>query len=179
MIWRIMITGPESTGKSWLAKNLADHYHTKWVPERARTYLETLNRPYRESDLLQIAREQLELEEKLEKEANGIIFCDTGMLVLKVWSEHSYGRCHPWILEQLQKRKYLYSLLPDIDLPWQPDPQREHPHLREYFFELYKKQLHEAGHPYSIISGAGNDRLQNAINVTDRLTGLLPFNIFP
>lgn len=167
MVKRIMITGPESTGKSWLAQQLAKHYQTLWVPERARVYLEELNRPYQESDLLQIALEQLELEDKLAGNANQLLFCDTGMLVLKIWSEHSFGRCHPFILEQLQKRAYSLSLLPNIDMPWEPDPQREHPHLREYFFKLYQQQLLEYGRPFSIISGLRKERLQNAINAVE------------
>lgn len=169
MVKRIMITGPESTGKSWLAQQLAKHYHAFWVPERARAYLEELDRPYQESDLLQIAREQLELEDRLARKANQLLFCDTGMLVLKIWSEHSYGRCHPFILEQLQKREYSLSLLPNIDMPWEPDPQREHPHLREYFFTLYQQQLMESGRPFSIVSGSGKERLQNAIKAVDSI----------
>lgn len=162
-----MITGPESTGKSWLAKELAEHYKTRWVPERARTYLEEINRPYQESDLQQIALEQLELEEEMAKRANGLLFCDTGMLVLKIWSEHSYGRCHPFIADQTAKRHYAYYLLPDIDMPWEPDPQREHPHLREYLFNLYRKNLQENKNPYAIISGSGAERLQNAIKIVN------------
>lgn len=161
-----MLTGPESTGKSWLAKNLAAHYKTLWVPERARTYLEEINRPYRESDLLQIAMEQAELEDALAGKTSRLLFCDTGMLVLKMWSEHAFGRCHPFITDQLAKREYALCLLPDIDMPWKPDPQREHPHLREYFFSLYQKHLQEAGKPFKIISGSGAERLQNAIKAT-------------
>ena len=164
-----MITGPESTGKSWLAQKLAAHYHTLWVPERARSYLEEVSRPYQESDLLKIAREQLELEDTLATQANQLLFCDTGLLVLKVWSEHSYGRCHLFILEQLRKRTYTHYLLPDIDMPWEPDPQREHPQLREYFFNLYEKELQAWQKSYTIISGTGNERLQNAIKTIDSL----------
>lgn len=169
MVKRIMITGPESTGKSWLAQKLALHYHTLWVPERARTYLEEINRPYQEEDLLKIAREQLDLEDLLAGRAKQILFCDTGMLVLKIWSEHSFGRCHPFILEQLQKRKYTFHLLPDIDMPWQPDPQREHPHLREYFFDLYREELKAHQTPFQIICGSGQQRLQNALKVVDSI----------
>ena len=169
MLKRIMITGPESTGKSWLAAKLAEHYQTEWVPERARSYLAEIHRPYQEEDLLQIAREQLELEDSLASGANKFLFCDTGMLVLKVWSEHSYGRCHPFILEQLQKREYAFYLLPDIDMPWEPDPQREHPHMREYFFNLYRKELQAMQKQFAIISGVGGERLQKAINVLDKV----------
>lgn len=166
-----MITGPESTGKSWLAQKLALHYQTLWVPERARTYLDEIDRPYREEDLLTIARQQLELEDLLAGRAKGLLFCDTGMLVLKVWSEHAFGHCHPFILEELQKRTYALYLLPDIDLPWQPDPQREHPHLREYFFHLYQQELEGLKVPYKIIGGKEQERLKNAIKMIDPLRG--------
>lgn len=169
MIRRIMITGPESTGKSWLAQSLAEHYSTLWAPERARTYLEEINRPYTEGDLLQIAQEQLALEDELAQRANRLLFCDTGMLVMKIWSEHAYGRCHPWILEQARTRSYAHHLLPNIDLPWQPDPQREHPHLRSFFFNWYQQELEKAGRSYTLISGQGKERLQQAIHAIDRL----------
>lgn len=170
MTRRIMITGPESTGKSRLAQSLATHFNTLWVPERARSYLDELARPYTEDDLLQMAREQMALEDELAQQANRLLFCDTGMLVLKIWSEHAYGRCHPWILKQLHSRHYAHYLLPDIDLPWQPDPQREHPHLRAFFFNWYRQELQEAGKPYTLISGQGQERLQKAIRAVDRLT---------
>jgi NadR type nicotinamide-nucleotide adenylyltransferase len=169
MINRIMITGPESTGKSSLAQKLAAHYQTVWVPERARTYLEEIGRPYRESDLLEIAREQVALEDSLARKANNYLFCDTGMLVLKIWSEHAYKHCHPWILEQLQKRNYYHYLVPNIELPWEPDPQREHPELRAYFFALYQKQLELYQKPYSLVAGLGAQRCLNAIRIIDSL----------
>lgn len=169
MLKRIMITGPESTGKSSLAQKLATHYQTVWVPERARNYLNEIGRPYRESDLLKIARQQLAMEDRLAGEANEYLFCDTGMLVLKIWSEHAYKRCHPWILEQLQERSYFHYLLPTIDMPWEPDPQREHPQLREYFFALYQKQLETYQKPYSLVEGLGSQRVENAIQLINRL----------
>ncbi len=169
MVKRIMITGPESTGKSMLAQALAAHYQTEWVPEVARTYLKEIGRPYQERDLLEIAKAQMALEEQKARKANRLLFCDTGMLVLKIWSEHSYGRCHPWILRQWQEHSYTQYLLPDIDMPWQPDPQREHPHLREYFFKLYKEHLQLQQLPFQVISGLGETRLKRAIQLIDSL----------
>lgn len=162
MSQRILITGPESTGKSWLAQQLAAHYQTAWVPEVARRYLETLGREYEEHDLLEIARLQLAEEDRLAKETAGYLFCDTGMLVLKIWSLHKYGRCHPYILEQLRERTYLHIFLTNIDLPWEPDPLREHPEQRRYLFNWYRQEL--AQQQYTLISGSGNKRLQAAIN---------------
>lgn len=159
---RILITGPESTGKSWLAQQLAAHYQTAWVPEVARHYLESLGRPYQEKDLLEIARLQLAEEDRLAQQTAGFLFCDTGMLVLKIWSLHKYGRCHPFILEQLKERSYQHTLLTNIDLPWEPDPLREHPEQRQYLFNWYQRELQQQ--QYSLISGSGKERLQAAIN---------------
>lgn len=163
MTKKIAIIGPESTGKSTLSRQLADYFGTTWVPEFARQYLDTISRPYVESDLLTIAKGQKDAEDRLLGTANDFLFCDTTLIVLKVWSEHSYGRCDPWILDQLERVKYDYFFLTDIDMPWEEDPQREHPHKREYFFKLYKNYLDEGGFPYTLVSGNEEERLQTAI----------------
>ncbi len=165
MIKRIAITGPESTGKSELAESLAKHYHTTWVPEVSRYYLENLDREYIYDDILLIAKQQLETENNLIIKANKILFCDTELIVTKIWCEFKYSRCHPWILEQIENHKYDLYLLTNIDLPWQPDPLREHPDNRKEIFELYLKEMEKRDLPYKIISGTGKIRLLNAISI--------------
>ncbi len=160
---KILITGPESTGKSVLARQLAAHYQTAWVPEYARTYLEKLGRPYTEEDLLHIARGQLQLEDFQAQFARTVLPCDTGMLVMKVWSEFKYGRCAPWIIEQLYKRHYSLVLLCGIDTPWEYDPLREHPRQREALFAIYKRELQRLGLPYVELWGGKEERLEKAI----------------
>lgn len=145
MIKRIAITGPESTGKSTLSAHLASALNTVWVPEYAREYLEKLGRPYEEPDLLEIAKGQIRAEEDLAKKANTYLICDTDLIVIKIWSEHKYGRCHPWILEQIEQREYALTVLTYIDIPWEDDPMREHPDLRTYFHDLYKSTLTSMG----------------------------------
>lgn len=162
-IKRIAITGPESTGKSELAQNLSAFYNTTWVPEHARDYIENLNHPYNQNDLLKIAKGQCALEEKKMKQANQILFCDTELIVIKIWSEHAFKECDPWILREIERMPYDLYLLCNIDIPWKNDPQREHPNLREYFFNLYKKELEARKLPFKIISGIGKQRLENAI----------------
>ena len=135
-ILKIAIVGPESTGKSSLAEQLAVHYNTLWVPEYARAYLDKLSHPYTESDLLDIARGQLAMESSLSKKASRYLFCDTNLHVIKIWSEYKYKRCHTEILRNLHNDNYALHLLTNIDLPWEYDPQREHPHLRDFFFRL-------------------------------------------
>lgn len=166
---RIALTGPESTGKTTLAEQLAHHYNTAWVPERARTYLTELGKPYKEKDLLLIAQEQMAMEDELAKKAKGLLFCDTELLVMKIWSQVKYGRVDEWILEELEKKRYDHYLLLYPDLPWTPDPQREHPHLREQMFRLYQGELKKRKRPYTIIQGEGEDRLQSAIRAIERV----------
>jgi len=164
---KIAITGPESTGKSALCEALALHYQTNWVPEFARDYLDGKHPPYTENDLNIMAEGQNENENKIAKKTEGILFSDTEMTVMKIWSEHALGYCTPYIAELYNKQHYDFYLLTDIDLNWEPDPLREHPHLREYFFGLYQKELTQANHPFKIVRGMGVKRLENAINAID------------
>ena len=168
-IVRIAITGPESTGKSALCVALANHYHTVGVPEYARGFITVINRPYTYKDLVVIARLQMESERRYMKIANKILFCDTELTVMKIWAEHRYNKCHNWILKKLNEIQYDHYFLCNIDLPWQPDPQREHPDLRDHFFELYKAELTARNLPFTLISGQGDNRLAMAIQTIDRL----------
>jgi NadR type nicotinamide-nucleotide adenylyltransferase len=168
---RIAITGPESTGKSWLAEQLAAHFHTLWVPEYSREYLQKLGRTYGFPDIVSIARGQLEREEKAAQRVNRYLFCDTDPLVTKVWSEFKYGKCDPWIAEKVTTHRYHLYLLCNIDLPWQDDPLREHPENRKELFNLYHNTLAAMNADFAIISGYAEDRLKNAINaVSNRFT---------
>ena len=166
---RIAITGPESTGKSWLAANLARAYQSTWVTEYAREYLEKLNRPYTYDDVLVIARGQMAAEDSALLQADKYLFSDTECLVTKIWCDVKYERCHPWIIEQIEKRPYDLYLLCDIDLPWQPDPQREHPHLRQYLFDRYYAELSKRKLPFDIVKGSGCDRLSCAMEIINRM----------
>jgi NadR type nicotinamide-nucleotide adenylyltransferase len=168
MIRKIAITGPESTGKSMLARQLAAHYHTRWVPEYAREYLEQLDRPYHENDLLTIAHGQMEQEESIMPQTGDFLFCDTELLVVKIWSDVKYGRCHPWIIEHLKKPRYSLYLLCDIDLPWEYDPLREHPDHRQFLYDLYYNELKNRQFPFYVVSGTGSDRVTNAIEIIQR-----------
>lgn len=169
-----MIIGPESTGKSTLSEALSQALSTPWAPEYARAYLESLNRPYIEHDLLQIAMGQLASEDALAQQATNWLICDTDLQVIRVWSEHKYGRCHSWILEQVAARSYDAYILTDIDLPWQQDPLREHPQpaMRHYFFQLYRELVIDSGWPWVCVRGSENERLTSALNFINRLSDL-------
>ncbi len=165
---KIAITGPESTGKSDLARKLAAHYKTVFVPEFARSYIEQLNRPYNEDDILLIAKKQLQTEKEAIAKADHYLFCDTELIVTRIWSLHRYGRCNPWIDQQIQKNSYDLFLLCNIDLPWEYDPQREHPDMRQYFMDWYIRELEAFGFPYHIVSGQGQNRVSSAIKAIDQ-----------
>lgn len=168
---KVVVIGPESTGKSTLSGQLAAHYQTMWVPEYARQYLEALPRPYEQSDLLQIAKGQLAQEDQLAVQANRLLICDTDLHVIKVWSEHKYGNCDPEILQIIKDRKYDLYLLTYIDIPWEEDPQREHPDpaMREYFYNVYRELVMESGVPWVEIRGSLEERIASAIAAVDRL----------
>ncbi len=169
MLKRIAITGPESTGKSSLCRYLAKHYHTSWVEEYARKYIDDLNRPYDLDDIVEIAKGQLVNENQIAKKTKELLFCDTELIVTKIWSEHKFGVCPEWILNSIKNHKYDLYLLCNVDLEWEPDPQREHPHLRQHFFDLYKQELKKREYNFGIVSGKGDERLQNAINLINNL----------
>jgi len=183
---KIVALGPESTGKSTLCSQLADHYHTIWCPEFAREYLITHGMNYTYSDLLTIAKEQVAIEEKLitalTKSTNhsrktgvsaptSLIFIDTDLYVMKVWCEFVFGKCHSWILKQLAERQYDLYLLCNTDIPWVKDELREYPDLatRKKLFFIYKDHMMNQSVPWVEISGNDEQRLKQAITAVDRL----------
>ena len=163
---RIAIIGPESTGKSALARGLSDYFGDPWVPEYAREYLQHLGRVYEMDDLLRIAKGQLYREDELATEAGRFLVCDTNLIVIKIWSDFKYGSTHPWVEEQLINRFYDHYLLTDIDLPWEPDPLREHPDQRRNLFDNY---LEDQDLRYTMITGLGKSRLELAIRALNNL----------
>ena len=171
---KIVIIGPESTGKSTLCSQLAEHYQTLWCPEYAREYLETNGMNYTYDDLLIIAKGQIELEDKTLSTVDGrqsTIFIDTDMFVMKVWCEFAFGKCHTWILNQAAIRKYDLYLLCNVDLPWIKDNLREYPDLktRDKLYHFYKDIMVNQSVPWVDINGSYAERLQTAINAVDKL----------
>lgn len=165
----VTIVGPECTGKTDLSTFLAAHFKTVWVPEYARAYLNKLNHPYDVSDLTKIAHGQVRLEDEWMQDANRVLVCDTNLLVIKIWSESKYGTCDPEILRLHQSRRYDLMLLTSVDIPWENDPQREHPDKRDHFMNIYREQAHASGIPVVEISGDRLARQTKAITAIEQL----------
>lgn len=168
---KIVIIGPESTGKSSLCEGLAAHYRTEWVREYAREYLLAHGMNYSFEDLTTIAKGQLALEDAGAARAGSILFIDTDMYVMKVWSEFVFDRCDSWILDQIGKRQYDAYLLCRTDLPWVSDELREYPDLvsREKLFHIYRDILINQSTPWAEIGGQAHQRLDSAVAAVEGL----------
>ena len=161
---KIIVTGPESSGKTTLCKNLSEHFKIPFAKEYARIFLDELDRNYTQSDLLKIAGGQLKSEQNTQ-------LLDTDLITIKIWSEYKYGSCDKWILTQIEKQKSekRFYLLCSPDIPWQADAQRENPNDAEKLFESYKQEIESLGHDYFIVTG-GN-RMENSIS---KISPLIP-----
>ena len=192
MLKKIVVIGPESTGKSTLCKQLAQHYDTLWCPEFAREYLLTNGTNYTYENLLSIAKGQLALEDEyiamvnserliVNKESgkdsrlltadSRLLFVDTDMYVMKVWCEFVFGKCHRFILDQIVERKYDLYLLCNTDLPWVQDELREYPdpESRHKLYTIYEDIMINQAVPWVDINGPCEERLQKAIVAVDKL----------
>ncbi|MCX6212193.1 MAG: ATP-binding protein [Bacteroidetes bacterium] len=175
---KIVVLGPESTGKSTLCEALAKHYGAVDCKEYAREYLHENGSKYNFENLLTIAQGQLRLEDQaIEKAAQQLkengknkLFIDTDMYVMKVWAEYVFNNCHPYILEQINQRQYDFYLLCNIDLPWAPDEMREYPDEkpRQELFSIYKDILINQHTPWGIVNGKAEERTENAIQLIDQ-----------
>ncbi len=169
MLKRIAVTGPESTGKTVLTQQLANFFHGNAVPEFSREYLLNIGKNYSLNDIVNIAKGQLKREEEIAEISTGFLFCDTDLLVTKIWAEEVFGTCPEWILSAFQNHRYDLYLLCYPDIPWEPDPLRENPSDRDRLFKIYEKTLQEFNMPYHIINGMENKRLLNAVNFVKKL----------
>ncbi len=164
MIKKIAILGPESTGKSWLAERLAVHYKSSWVPEFARTYLNSIQRHYTIQDIEFIAQNQFHNNQLGSEKSIDIYFADTEMIVCYIWASYVSEVVPESISKLCLLQNFDLYLLCDIDLPWEPDPLREHPHKRKELFDRYVAELETRNLPYTIISGFGDIRLEHAVS---------------
>ncbi|WP_419212869.1 AAA family ATPase [Maribacter sp. X9] len=173
-IIKVVLFGPESTGKTTLSQQLARYYNTVWVPEYAREYLQDKWNNERKTcepqDLLPIAEGQMRLENELTKKATKILICDTDLLETKVYSEAYYvGACDPILEKYALQNTYDLYLLTYIDIPWEADDLRDKPTEREEMFTYFKDALEKYGKNFIILKGNKKERLEKAINHIDLL----------
>lgn len=173
-IIKVVLFGPESTGKTTLSEQLARHYHTVWVPEYAREYLQHKWNNERKTcepdDLLPIAAGQMHLENTLTQKATDVLICDTDLLETKVYSEAYYvGHCDPILEKFALENRYDLYILTDIDIPWEEDDLRDKPDHREEMFKYFKDTLEKYQRNYILVSGGKNKRLKTAVEHIDKL----------
>ena len=164
-----------------MAARLAAHYGTSFAPEYAREYLAESGPHYQAPDLEEIALGQLAneatAEAQAEAQARRVVFYDTDLLVIKIWAEHSFGVCPEWILRRIDQQQYDLVLLMGVDLPWQPDPLREHPHLRQQFYDLYRRELSDRMSNFAEITGDPDRRFAQACFLVDELLRTPPSSL--
>ena len=160
---KIIVIGPESSGKTTICKGLSDYYNIPFSEEYSRIYLNPLQGNYTQEDLLEIAKGQLKSNQENQ-------ICDTDLITIKIWSEYKYGSCENWIVEQIEKQKTekRFYLLCKPDIPWEADPLRESPANRVELFKIYKGELEKLHHNYFIVEG--EERIKNSIAKISNLT---------
>ena len=171
---KVVICGPESTGKTTLARQLSDYYQTTCVKEFARDYLQKKWDQKKEvcsrADLPIIVAGQIQLENEATTMAKQVLICDTNVVVTRVWSEtHFDGYCDPQIVACCHQFHYNYYLLTGIDVPWQKDDLRDRPNDRQMMFDYFKNTLDQLGENYVILKGNQEQRLRKAINTINKL----------
>jgi len=166
-MFKIAITGPESTGKSTLAEALAKYFGTEYIPEYSRTYLENFEGRYSEDDVVEIAKGQHKLIVEKKEYSQNILIADTEIIVCKIWVEYVFKHSNATINNILKEQDFDLYLLCDIDLPWTYDPLRENPNPeeRKELFEIYRNTLTQMNLPFEIVRGNDEERISNAINI--------------
>lgn len=166
---RVSIFGPESTGKTTLARRLAQHFQTVWVPEFARGLLDLKGGHCDVEDIPLIARGQRAATEALARQANRVLFCDTDVTTTTIWSDVLFATIPDWIAEEAVRESFDLTLLLDVDVPWVDDEQRFLPHLRQEFFARCEAALIENGRRYHVIRGDWDQRFEEAVALVSRL----------
>ena len=171
---KVVLFGPESTGKTTLSRQLARHYNSVWVREYARVYLQDKWNDERKTcepkDLLPIAMGQIALENELAQKTESVLICDTDLLETKVYSEAYYsGTCDPTLNKFAIENSYDLYFLTYIDTPWEADDLRDKPYERKRMFKAFEDALIKYERPYVLLKGGKEERLNEAIKHIDKL----------
>lgn len=166
---RVVVFGPESTGKTTLCRDLAAHFQTVWVSEYARGMLDHKGAFCEPADIPLIARGHAAAEDALARQANRVLFLDTDGLMKVLYSEWYYGHCPESVRSAAAARRYDLTLLLDTDVPWVADWQRDLPHKRQELRERFEQILVEHGRPYRVIRGSWAERFEQARSAVEEL----------
>ncbi len=171
---KVVLFGPESTGKTTLSRHLARYYNSVWVPEYAREYLQDIwnneRRTCEPKDLVPIAIGQMAMENELAQKTNSVLICDTDLLETKVYSEAYYsGTCDPILDKYAVENTYDLYFLTYIDVPWEADDLRDKPNDREDMFDAFEEALKKYNRPYVLLKGNKKQRLEEAVKHIDKL----------
>jgi HTH-type transcriptional repressor of NAD biosynthesis genes len=166
MLRKIVVFGPESTGKTTLARELALHINTLWVPEFSRHFLDVKG-TIEANDVWPILYGQAAWENAAFAEienSNRPLICDTDALTTQIYAAHYYGVASAQIEDFVESRHGDFYLLCDIDLPWVPDGvMRDSGHIRKEMFLQFESQLIKRGWPFALIQGAEEERFAGAL----------------
>lgn len=166
---KIIITGPESTGKSWLTKKLGEHFKVPFADEYARHYLEENGPNYDFDALEKIIKGHKSHQLKAIQKAENLVFLDTDLLNFKIWEELVFQKTHDFLEKEIEKEDDHLYLLTYPDIPWEKDPLRENPDNRLELFELHLDLIKQHGRPYQVVKGEYNTRFINALKDAEKL----------
>lgn len=170
-IKRIVLSGPESTGKSVLSKKLAAHFDTNFVEEYGRTYCEEIKNDLDPIDFGHIAGGQLMMEDEAAKKANKLLFCDTDLIITQIWAEIYFNHCPQWIVEASHQRKYDLFILLDVDIPWVDDGTRAYEKQRLWMWNRLREEFESRNLPYIMVKGNFDERFGQAVKAVEELLG--------
>lgn len=162
MTYHVVITGPESSGKTSLASHLAQVFDAPWVPEASRRFVETATAPLSAATVDPIARLGIAMDDAARASAPPLLIHDTDLVSTVVYARHYYGACPPWIFAEAQARRADLYLLCLPDLPWESDGVRDQPTQRTELLALFRETLHAINANYIIIGGFGDARREAA-----------------
>ena len=166
---RVVLTGSESTGKTTLAAQLAEHYSVEFAPEFVREFAEKKAGPITLSDHGPIALGQMALESNYAGRATSLLFQDADLLSTVAYCQHYFGSCPQWIEDEAVARRPALYLLNHTDVPWAADALRDRGEQREEMQALFVNTLHRLGANYETVEGLGSARLARAITLVDGL----------
>lgn len=165
---KIVLTGPESTGKSWLSGLLAGYFQTTWVPEYLREYFEP-NRAFQKEEMEIVAKRQIEIENNAFQNNFKVIFLDTNIISLKIYYEHYFHEIPEWFHKLYKPASYDHYLLLDTSIPWIEDAQRDSPEIRELLYQKFERELRQLSVDFTVVSGNYSERLQQAKSIVSKI----------